>query len=103
MSRVIQHRGHDLFFTNAQYHRVYSDLGENANWFHIRRVIADKLTQDKVFRDLIFSIHGRFCKLCLSLENLQMDHVVPITKLGTDCTFNFQPLCKRCNSRKGNR
>lgn len=31
------------------------------------------------------------------------DHVVPLTRGGTDFAFNLKPLCQPCNSRKNNR
>lgn len=34
---------------------------------------------------------------------LTKDHVVPLASGGTDFASNLQPLCRRCNSWKGNR
>lgn len=43
------------------------------------------------------------CKHCGSQENLSIDHIKPVTKGGTDDIENLQTLCKRCNSKKGNK
>lgn len=47
--------------------------------------------------------HGYKCAICGNLENLSIDHIVPVSKGGTNTRDNIQPLCKSCNSRKGNR
>lgn len=41
--------------------------------------------------------------LCCGMQdvNLTIDHVVPLSKGGTNLIDNIQPLCKSCNCRKG--
>lgn len=46
--------------------------------------------------------HGA-CLKCGSTENLEIDHVVPLSLGGSNEQSNWQVLCKSCNCSKGNR
>ena len=46
------------------------------------------------------------CMLCGKKEpeiKLEADHIVPLTKNGTNYISNIQPLCRSCNASKGNK
>lgn len=48
----------------------------------------------------ILERHGNVCLACGSDGPLTIDHVVPISKGGTNTADNVQPLCGPCNVRK---
>ena len=41
------------------------------------------------------------CVVCKSTEKIAADHIIPIAKGGRHSIGNLQPLCKKCNSSKG--
>lgn len=46
---------------------------------------------------------GNVCLDCGEKKKLTIDHVIPVTKGGTNFIDNLQPLCMTCNLKKGNR
>lgn len=45
--------------------------------------------------------YGNACLGCEASGPLEPDHVVPIARGGSSHISNIQPLCRRCNQRKG--
>ena len=43
------------------------------------------------------------CILCGSTKDLQIDHIYPKSKGGSDVEGNLQVLCAKCNIEKGNK
>lgn len=41
------------------------------------------------------------CVACYEPRPLTVDHIVPLSRGGTNHVDNLQPLCRSCNSRKG--
>lgn len=44
---------------------------------------------------------GGRCVKCGSQENLEYDHIIPLSKGGSNTVRNIQILCERCNRSKG--
>ena len=47
--------------------------------------------------------NGEFCKNCGTKKNLTIDHIIPLSKGGSNDEDNFQILCMSCNRKKGAR
>ena len=45
--------------------------------------------------------YGNICLCCRKKKKLTIDHIIPLSKGGTNYINNIQPLCKSCNSSKG--
>ena len=52
------------------------------------------------FRRVLFAFFGNVCLACGTTEKLEADHVIPISKGGSNNIENLQPLCKGCNVAK---
>lgn len=47
--------------------------------------------------------YGGLCAICGERKKLTKDHIIPLSKGGSDYIENIQPLCKNCNSKKHNK
>lgn len=43
------------------------------------------------------------CQACGSTEQIEQDHIVPLSRGGRHCIGNLQPLCSPCNKSKGSK
>lgn len=50
-----------------------------------------------------FEVHGNRCVYCGSSENLTADHMIPLSRGGSDWPANIVPACLRCNQSKHTR
>lgn len=49
----------------------------------------------------IFKRDGHKCLICGSCDELTIDHIIPISKGGSNRDNNLMTLCKVCNQKKG--
>lgn len=53
--------------------------------------------------EALVRLHKGKCAMCRRRRVLTRDHIIALTKGGSDHITNIQPLCRPCNSRKWNR
>lgn len=46
---------------------------------------------------------GFCCSVCFDNKNLEVDHIIPISKGGEDEMYNYLTLCNSCNLKKNNK
>jgi hypothetical protein len=69
--------------------------GEQAGERVERRPLSDKL------RALVLVLDGGRCRRCGSARNLEVDHIVPLSRGGDSEDCNLQTLCQRFNRKDG--
>lgn len=53
-------------------------------------------------KEKVLKRDGFQCVICESTQNLTQDHIIPLSRGGTDRLDNKQCMCFRCNQVKGN-
>lgn len=66
-----------------------------------RRIEFNKLSNERKL--LLIERDGHECKICKAQMHLTVDHVMPLSRGGSDDLKNLQLLCKSCNSQKSNK
>ena len=74
----------------------YSCLQSRHNKKHRATIHNYAKTLDKLLHKYKF-----MCVKCGSKDRLEIDHIKPVSKGGTDDLSNLQILCKHCNCSKG--
>ena len=72
----------------------------------LERTEWGKLPHPRTHKKQLFGEQKGRCAACENnpgYENMEMDHIVPKSKGGTDHKSNLQLLCAGCNRKKGNR
>ena len=98
---------HDLFYSNEIRSLIGRINNKRGNFYldeQIWSAIA-KVERGKVSNKLRFAIYardGNRCRICgRKTDDLEIDHIIPISKGGKSTYGNLQTLCHRCNKAKG--
>jgi 5-methylcytosine-specific restriction endonuclease McrA len=51
----------------------------------------------------IIKLYGKWCYICHDKIGNTIDHVIPISKGGTNDISNLRPACYQCNYEKGDK
>lgn len=83
-------------------HKKASDL-DKSFVKSIAKVIGHKILESKELPENIKQSFGCQCQYCGEIfkeYELEIDHIVPVSKVGPDQLFNKVPSCKKCNGNK---
>lgn len=69
--------------------------------YYLRNNTSGKI--DKVAWELKLKQLDGKCQLCGTIENITIDHIISLSKGGTNLIANLQPLCRSCNCSKSNK
>ena len=87
----------------SKYNRNYrkSDAGRvaNINAGAKRRMAPGTVTKRQWKR--VMQAHNYRCAYCGTKDDIEMDHIIPLARGGTNTADNIQPLCGPCNRSKG--
>ena len=82
-------------------------LQRTRKYKHARRTTQGQYTDEQL--QARFAFYGWRCYLCgcdllaLPQREQTIEHVIPISRGGTNWPANFRPACLSCNARKGNK
>lgn len=85
---------------NKQSRNYIGDWAEMSQRQRARRLEVTETNLVPGWRKILLDYYGYRCLKCGSLERIEADHVVPISKGGPHTIENFQTLCKFCNISK---
>lgn len=104
---VYRHSKHDVFYSD-KLEKLIEDVKDKRGSYYERQYIWNaicRVERGKVTNRMRFFIYerdGYRCQICgRSTNDLEVDHIIPISKGGKSTPDNLQTLCHRCNYRKG--
>lgn len=92
--------------TKQVYHRRYcKNNPENISHLKARRYARERNAEGSHTLLEWKNLKSKYlnkCVYCNKEKPLTKDHIIPLSKGGTDYIDNIQPLCRNCNSKKHN-
>lgn len=86
--------------TDPTYHEHLMDLAKRGQHKRRARLLSVGGSYTKEQWDQLCALYGHCCVKCGATGPLSVDHVVPLSRGGSNDVSNLQPLCRSCNSRK---
>lgn len=84
-----------------------SPVGNGGHWLDAEwaevRARYPKGTRWTWLREAVLDRDGNRCQVCGSTNGLQVDHILPLSKCGSNRFRNLWTLCVGCHSRKTGR
>lgn len=80
---------------------AHENKGQRKIYSSRRRALKAGVESDGSTLKELIALYGNRCLCCGAETGLTVDHIVPLTINGSDLIENKQPLCGRCNDRKG--
>jgi Ca2+/Na+ antiporter len=71
--------------------------------YNINNYSKDRHHIPSSVKDKVWNRDGGKCVKCGSQKNLEFDHIIPISKGGSNTARNIQLLCEKCNRSKGSK
>jgi 5-methylcytosine-specific restriction endonuclease McrA len=84
-----------------EYTLLFTQEENQESPYRKQRNQADKILRNKTLRKQVFERDNYTCQSCGVKENLTIDHIIPVSKGGSNHLDNLQTLCGSCNSKKG--
>ena len=83
------------------------EWAKNNRWYGRQKMKARKRGYkpehtEQEWLEVLNRLDGK-CAECGTSEDITKDHIIPIKRGGTDHISNIQPLCRSCNSKKGDK
>lgn len=95
------------------YDNSYADLDDALEYIssyrqeiphELRAIIRKEFRDNRAeFLTAIIERDGQFCARCQTTERLSIDHIMPVSRGGTNALDNLRLLCRPCNSKKSNK
>lgn len=88
--------------------RLFTGSGDNDDIKEFAQVPDDTyLARNKfsAIRGVLFkqvaARDGEYCQICNTKQDLTLDHIIPLSRGGSNAIDNMQILCRKHNSQKG--
>lgn len=82
--------------------RAADELAGTKYEYVLEKAVRRVKIPDRVRRE-VYAADGWRCVVCGTSENLEIDHIMPVSKGGTDERSNLQTMCAHHNRKKGAR